>query len=110
MRAGLVIFTCGAMFAQTTFDVVSVKPARADAGGRSLTEHPGARLTTSNATLKMLILLGYQVMPFQLMGGPDWLTSAGFDIEAKASDPKASPAQFRQMIRTMLADRFQLKV
>jgi uncharacterized protein (TIGR03435 family) len=48
-------------------------------------------------------------MPFQVSGGPDWVGSDGFDIEAKGANPKATQEQFRQMIQTLLADRFQLK-
>lgn len=92
-----------------TFEVASVKPARSDAAGRSLTQSPGPRLTGSNATLKQLVFLAYKVMPYQVSGGPDWVGSDGFDIEAKAANPKTTQEQFRQMIQTLLAERFQLK-
>jgi bla regulator protein blaR1 len=92
------------------FGVASVKPARPDATVRSLTHSPGARLTTSNATVKMLIMLGYQLMPDQISGGPGWLESDGFDIDARGADANATQAQFRQMIQRLLSDRFQLKV
>lgn len=100
---------CAAL-GQAEFEVVSIKPAPPDATGRSLNREPGARLKSSNATVKMLILLAYQVMPYQLSGGPGWISSDGFDIEAKAVDGEASPARFRQMIQRLLADRFQLQV
>jgi uncharacterized protein (TIGR03435 family) len=92
------------------FEVASIKPAQPDATDRSLSSSPGARLTTANATVKMLVYLAYQVMPFQVSGGPTWLGSDGFDIKAKAADPHASKEQFRQMVQKLLADRFQLKV
>jgi uncharacterized protein (TIGR03435 family) len=38
------------------------------------------------------------------------LESDGFDIDAKGADPKVTQAEFRHMIRSLLADRFQLKV
>ena len=91
------------------FEVVSIKPSRADVGDRELSTTTGRRLTASNATLKMLILLGYQVMPNQLSGGPDWLSIDGFDVEAKPANPDATPEQFREMVQAMLKDRFQLK-
>jgi uncharacterized protein (TIGR03435 family) len=91
------------------FDVVSIKPASSGDTERSLTQNPGARLTTSNATLKMLIMLAYKVMPDQISGGPPWLQSDGFDIEAKAANPHAGNAQFQQMVQNLMADRFQLK-
>jgi uncharacterized protein (TIGR03435 family) len=92
------------------FDVVSIKPAPPDARGRSLTENPGPRLTTGNATLKMLVMFAYQMMPDQVSGGPAWVESDGFDIDARASNPKATPGQLRRMVQAMLADRFQLQI
>ena len=91
------------------FEVASVKPAPVGATERSLTHKPGPRLVTSNATVKMLVFLAYQVMPFQVSGGPAWLQSDGFDIEAKAADPKTTPHQFQQMIQRLLAERFHLR-
>ena len=99
---------CGAQ--EHVFEVASVKPARPDVTERSLTHNPGARLTTSNATVKMLIMLAYQVMPDQISGGPNWLETDGFDIDAKGADSKATQEQFRQMIQSLLNDRFQLRV
>ena len=108
---GVALFFAAACGAQApAFEVASVKPARPDATARSLTQNPGARLTTSNATVKMLIMLAYQVMPDQILGGPKWLESDGFDIDAKGADPGVTQAQFRHMIQSLLADRFQLKV
>jgi uncharacterized protein (TIGR03435 family) len=98
-------------FAQTpAFDAASIKPARTDSAGRSLTHDPGGRLTTSNATLKMLIMLAYRVMPHQIAGGPGWVASDGFDMDAKAARPDPSGAHFRAMLQNLLAERFQLRV
>jgi len=107
----LVLLVVATGFAQTAaFDVVSIKPAPPDAGERSLSEFPGPRLTTNNATLRMLVMFAYKMMPDQISGGPSWVESDGFDVDAKASNPKATPAQLRQMVQAMLADRFQLQV
>jgi uncharacterized protein (TIGR03435 family) len=108
MMALILASLCSAQM--PSFEAASVRKTRSETAGRSLTPHPGARLSASNATVKMLILYAYQVMPHQISGGPDWLSSEGFDIEAKAADPTATQAQFRQMIRRLLAERFQLKV
>lgn len=91
------------------FEVASIKPSNSGATERSFSPSPGGRLTASNATLKMLIAFAYQVMPEQTVGGPAWMESDGFDIQAKSADPNVSPAQFRQMIQELLADRFQLQ-
>jgi uncharacterized protein (TIGR03435 family) len=92
------------------FEVASIKPTRSGVTERSFTPSPGGRLTTSNATVKSLIAFAYQVMPEEIVGGPAWLETDGFDIEAKAPDPKVTPAQFRQMIQSLLARRFRLAI
>lgn len=97
--------------AQTAaFDAVSIRPAASDAGGRSFTQRPGGGLSTSNATVRMLLAFAYQVMPEEISGGPEWAGSDGFDIQAKAGNPNVSPAQFREMIQSLLADRFHLRL
>jgi len=98
-----------AVFAQSAFEVASVKPSPPGAAERSLTRQPGAKLSASNATVKMLIFLAYQVMPFQVTGGPDWVGAEGFEIKAKAENPQATPEQFRGMLQRLLAERFHLQ-
>lgn len=59
-------------------------------------------------TARDMILAAYQVTSPQLTGGPGWLASDSFDVEAKAEG--APQAQLRTMLRTLLAERFQLVV
>jgi uncharacterized protein (TIGR03435 family) len=42
------------------------------------------------------------------VGGPDWLTNEGYNIEARA-DRAYSLDELREMFRNLLADRFNLK-
>jgi bla regulator protein BlaR1 len=102
-------FFRNAIYSPQAFDVASIKPAPHDATERGVTQKPGGRLSTSNATVRQLVYLAYQVMPVQVSGGPDWVGSAGFDIEAKPAGSTPDRKQFRQMVQTLLADRFQLK-
>jgi uncharacterized protein (TIGR03435 family) len=69
---------------------------------------PG-RLTASNVTLRLLVQAAYELQDFQLDGGPSWQTSRRFDINAKAEKPDATMKEMAPMLRTLLADRFQLK-
>jgi len=71
-------------------------------------------------SLSDLVSWSYNIKPWQVAAGPAWagiqrdrttLDSATkrFDITAKAEgDAARSPEEFRQMLRTLLADRFQL--
>jgi uncharacterized protein (TIGR03435 family) len=68
---------------------------------------PG-RLTAS-APLRLLMQNAYTVQPFQIAGGPAWINSERYEIEAKA-DGNASRAEMFLMLRSLLEDRFQLKI
>jgi bla regulator protein blaR1 len=104
-----------------SFENVSVKPAETGSN------HPMVRLAFSPAgfaangvSLQELIRDAYGVQDSQISGGPDWLKSERFDIEAKIPAAladelrNADPAQVHPdphaMLRALLADRFKLAV
>jgi uncharacterized protein (TIGR03435 family) len=70
----------------------------------------GGRFNASNLTLRELVLRAYELFDSQLAGGPDWQTSRRFDIQAKAKDPVAGMTAMLPMLKTLLAERFKLKV
>ncbi|MDR3703016.1 MAG: TIGR03435 family protein [Candidatus Sulfopaludibacter sp.] len=102
-------FAAVGLFAQEkpAFDVASVKPATR--GGSDFRTYPGGRLHIANLPLDVIIRQAYAVKHYQLTGGPSWLHTDEFDIEAKAVG-EPSRAQMMAMLQTLLADRFQLKV
>jgi uncharacterized protein (TIGR03435 family) len=91
------------------FEVASVKPSNPDVPG-PMGMPVGGRFNASNLTLRELVLRAYELHGSQLDGGPDWQTSRRFDIQAKAKDPVAGMTAMRPMLKTLLADRFKLKV
>jgi len=100
--------------AALAFEVASVKPSNPDVSN-PLSALPlilpsgAGRITASNIPLKNLVLGAYELQEFQLSGGPSWLTSRRWDINAKAENPKATLKDMMAMLRSLLADRFQLK-
>jgi uncharacterized protein (TIGR03435 family) len=91
------------------FDTASIKPAPADARGYSIQPLPG-RLHASNSTLKQLIGAAWQIYDFQISGGPKWIDSDKYDIEAKAPEgSRPTNAQLGAMLQELLAQRFQLE-
>jgi len=93
--------------ARPEFDVVSVKPGDPSFPGSGGHLTPGG-LEMRNATLKNLLLYAYRLNEYQIDGGPKWLDSARFDIDAKL--PAGAPAsQMPLMMQAMLADRFKLR-
>ncbi|SPE36142.1 conserved exported hypothetical protein [Candidatus Sulfopaludibacter sp. SbA3] len=103
------------------FEVASVKPATPQDRIIGLFTYPGGRITASLYTLQMLIEEAFDAQPFQVSGGPRWIHDDRYDIEAKppasAKSSKATPpypkappnAEQRQMLQTLLVDRFELK-
>jgi len=94
--------------AQSDFEVVSVKP-NVSADAPSAPRVSPGRFSWSNATLRQLIQVAYEVRPFQLISLPDWADTARFDLTATASYP-ASPQEMNVMLQRLLADRFDLNV
>jgi uncharacterized protein (TIGR03435 family) len=99
------------------FEVASVKPdgsAPLAQGVRTgMSFPPGGRFTGTYVTLRQLIVVAYgrlkPLFGFQISGGPKWIDSDRFDIEAKA-EGEASVDQRRLMIQALLTDRFKLIV
>jgi uncharacterized protein (TIGR03435 family) len=104
------------------FDVASIKENRQDVpwqdnrdncglnGMGSVNILPGGRLIAERALLACIIQGAYGVRPYQVVGGPPWLNSIHFDIDAKAENRNASSEEMRTMLQTLLADRFKLRV
>jgi uncharacterized protein (TIGR03435 family) len=66
-------------------------------------------LTIANYTLKGLILETYRIKAYQLYGGSSWSDNEHYDIVGKAAS-NADFGQLVEMLKPMLAGRFQLKV
>ena len=94
-----------------TFDVASVKVSQRQVGKDAQGEVSigPAGLSGKNVTLKSLIAEAYQVPPHQVTGGPSWLDSNEYDVEAKAGGP-TTKEQLLLMLRALLADRFRLSL
>jgi uncharacterized protein (TIGR03435 family) len=98
------------------FDVATIKPtSRTDKAWQLLPTPDG--YTGMNISLRKLIELAYGVRDGKLiLGGPPWIDSAKFDIEAKfdpAQVPNVKSLTFRQradMLQPLLADRLKLKI
>jgi len=103
-----------------SFEIASVKANRSgDARAPSMIL-PGGRFTATNNTVRALILNAYGISasPYLLEGGPGWIDSARYDVDAKA-DANAIPVgtpnrvlweKTRLMLRKLLADRFKLSI
>jgi len=90
------------------FDAASVKVNRSGSPDSTIGVIPGGTYRAINTTLARLIPDAFAVMPFQVTGGPAWLTTDRFDINARAP-ADARPDQLPAMLQALLVERFALK-
>lgn len=94
--------------ANPVFEVATIKPSKPDTPGRAFRVN-GRRFTTFNTTLNNLISFAYGLHDRQITGGPAWMESDKYDLEAKPDgEGQPSQAQWRTMLEKLLADRFKL--
>jgi len=92
------------------FDVVSIKRTPEITGpGIDFAALPGGRLHVRNNPVMNLIGNAYDFPQYRITGGPEWLKTDRYDIEAK-TEGAPSKAQMMLMVQTLLADRFKLRV
>jgi len=106
------ILAVAALVAQQAFEVVSVKPANPElsqGGVAHMVNNPPGRFEARNLPLGDLVRSAWKLNKNQLMGGPNWLETAGWDIDARYP-AGAGHAQLPEMLQGMLADRFRLVV
>lgn len=108
--AALPIIAAVAMFGQPPvrprFEVASIKPA-GDQGSMMMSLRPNG--LSGTASLKQLMQDAFAAQPFQISGGPEWINSERYEIEAKAAGAP-SRDQFPLMLQSLLEERFQLKI
>jgi len=63
---------------------------------------------TADASLQILMQYAYGVQPFQVVGGPGWMESERYQIDAKAGGNASRDQEFL-MLQSLLENRFQLK-
>jgi uncharacterized protein (TIGR03435 family) len=91
------------------FEVAALKPSAPDVrGGGIRPAQGGERYLATGTPLRLLIQVAYQVKAEQIVGGPDWMGTDRWDMNAKAEKP-SSPEELHLMLQDLLAERFQLK-
>jgi uncharacterized protein (TIGR03435 family) len=92
---------------QPEFEVASVRPTNST-DGRALIQATPGRLAMTNLVLRRLILNAYGLDDNQLVGGPDWVNSTRYDIQAKADGNPSVQQMEGPMLQSLLQERFGL--
>jgi uncharacterized protein (TIGR03435 family) len=91
------------------FEVASLKPSEPGGRGGGIRPAPGGmRYLANNCPIKLMIQVAYRVKAEQIIGGPGWLDTDRFDLDAKA-EKASSAAELHVMLMNMLVDRMQMK-
>lgn len=107
-----------------SFEVASIKPGRSGAQSKNpfaFSERPGGNYLVRGVTIRSLISYAYGIgFAPELSGGPKWIGTDTFDIEAKPDEVEAATLnklsrndkeeQMRLMVQSLLTERFNLKV
>jgi len=105
--------------APVAFEVASVKQNRSTDGAQNVRLLPGGRIEITNMSLRTLIRIAYGARiqsSSQIVGTPSWGMTDGWDVLAKAEgdagfDPASGqPLRLIAMLKTLLEDRFKVKV
>jgi len=121
LYASLLIFSIDHAHCQESgktpvFEVASITPCKPDTpeppmehAGVAQFTYPGGRFNANCTTLKFLVEWAYGIQPAQHSDGPGWIGNDRYDVAAKA-EGNSSDAQLKLMMRTLLAERFRLKI
>jgi uncharacterized protein (TIGR03435 family) len=93
-----------------TFDVASIKPTPPDERRGIVHQPPGGQSYEAiGATLRTIMTVAYTVTDRQISGGPDWINTERWNIEAKA-ERRGTSDELHDALARLLEDRFKLKL
>jgi len=92
------------------FEIASIKPTPPDERRGIVHQMPGGQSYEAiGASLRAIMTVAYTVTDRQISGGPDWMNSAFWNIEAKAQR-RGTSDELHDALAHLLEDRFQLKL
>jgi uncharacterized protein (TIGR03435 family) len=90
------------------FEVASIKPVKNPDPIRTRDREEGRRFSAYSVTLRELIMMAYKVDAREIAGGPAWMATDEYDIEAVAGEGVQVNEHLGEMLQKLLTDRFQL--
>jgi uncharacterized protein (TIGR03435 family) len=106
-RVASLLAIAGFAIGQAKIEVATVK-LNTSGEPRGMRTDPG-RFIVTNTPLRILIRNAYRVPLYTITGGPGWMDSVRYDIEAKVEGEFNGEAAL-PLLQALLEDRFQLKV
>ena len=91
-----------------TFEVASIKRSQSGAEEGGVRPAAGGKRYVGNEFLKSYLYVAYQVRPEQIVGGPRWIDSELYDLNAEAEKP-SNIEDLHIMLQNLLTERFKLR-
>ena len=104
----LAVFSFACAAERPSFEAASLKPSHSTQEGMILRVLPGGRLHGEHLTVMQMVAIAWSLQKHQVTSRIDWLSTEYFDLEASAGHA-AGEAELRQMMKTLIEDRFHLK-
>ena len=93
------------------FEAATIKPVKEPAPNRMHDSEEGRRFLTRYTSLSDLIVMAYELDRRQVAGGPAWIASDEFDVDAVGDGigkQDGNQMVWQEMLQRLLADRFKL--
>jgi uncharacterized protein (TIGR03435 family) len=90
------------------FAVASVKESTTIAAGGGGRLMPGGGIAMRHLSARNYVTMAFQLEPYQLVGGPAWMATTYYDVQAKPAATATRDGTFK-MLQTLLRDRFHLQ-
>lgn len=96
--------------ASPVLEVATVKPVKNPGPNNTRDRTEGRRLYARSVTVRDLIMWGYELDPGQVSGGPAWMATDEYDIDAEAVEGVDLDNEQKEemLFQELLADRFKL--
>jgi uncharacterized protein (TIGR03435 family) len=92
------------------FEVATLKASPSGERGSGIRPLPGGqRYEAVNLTLKGLMLAAYRIRAGQIVGGPSWIDTDRFDMNAKA-ERSSNIEELHAMLKNLLKEQFKLEL
>ncbi len=90
------------------FDVAVIRLSSQPASAGTRVGFDDDLMRISNEPVRLLLRIAFQAQDAQISGGPDWVNTDRYDIQAKI-EGKVAEGERSALVRELLLERFQLK-
>jgi uncharacterized protein (TIGR03435 family) len=68
------------------------------------------QFSATGSVAKLVLMVAYDVQETQIVGGPSWIATEKWDIDAQSAGREHSHEETHRMLQNLLAERFSLRI